>query len=241
LNHMRERVREIDEERQRLGAVDAFAVPADQQPTPDLLPAEGERGMAGNFQGSQYHRREEGDVHSPGLEKALADLHDQLVTYQPTLLPLLRKLGNEIYFERTRHLEQRADLLRHVYPIGSSREPGGPPPFYRSSAMQKERESANTAAGLLAPPPPPAPHERHPISQGVRGDSTALRGGLLSGPPGGGYQRGGTTPVTGASTYDHMANMRAARERRAAAEAMRVEKVQHLERSARVRWDSVGF
>jgi hypothetical protein len=228
LGAMRLRVREVDEERQRLSSINAYSATAANQPTPDLLSTEGSGRLAGDVPGA-YHRREEADVGSPGLEKAVSDLHEQLVALQPTLLPLLRAVGNEVYFERTRHLEHRAELLRHVYPADSK--------CSGDKALSPQRPKK----GGLQPPQPG-------YLDGVRGS----RGATTGSASGFTYRKPviqqqqqaqaqpAASDVSG-SAFDHMASFQAARERRRAADQIKTDRAHQGVKSDRVPWESVGF
>ena len=61
-----------------------------------------------------YLREEETKALSAEVELTLSALHDSLVSSRPTLLPLLRKLTQEIHEERKVSLEQKANLLDKI-------------------------------------------------------------------------------------------------------------------------------
>ena len=67
-------------------------------------------GLAGNAE-APYIRCEETDVASPGLEAALTVMHDSIARINPTLLPVFRKLSNEIYVERTKMVQRHSQLI----------------------------------------------------------------------------------------------------------------------------------
>jgi hypothetical protein len=69
---------------------------------------------------SSYQREEEKDIISADLELTLAAMHDSLVSNAPSLLPLFRKLSNELHQERSYSIQQRAKLLDQVLKQGSS-------------------------------------------------------------------------------------------------------------------------
>ncbi len=59
----------------------------------------------------QYLRSEEQDVLSVDLESSLSSLHEGLVQWCPKLLPVYRKLVNDVHIERTSLLQERSSLL----------------------------------------------------------------------------------------------------------------------------------
>jgi hypothetical protein len=70
----------------------------------------------------QYLRTEETGVGSAALENALSTLHESIIGSCPSLLPAFRRVTNEIHNDRTRMLQQRAELLGAltvVKPAGS--------------------------------------------------------------------------------------------------------------------------
>ena len=84
-------------------------------------------GLAGNAE-APYIRWEETDVASPGLEAALTVMHDSIIRINPTLLPVFRKLSNEIYVERTRMVQRHSQLIGQlsiVQPKGKMATGGG--------------------------------------------------------------------------------------------------------------------
>ena len=128
---LRARVKEVDAERWRQAQVDALSAPGVGANIPDMLPIEGGSAAgAGRLQtnvpsyaqpttSSRTGRSDEYPpaAGAPALEQALSELHSGLMTQAPSLLPLLRRVGNCIYYERTRYIKQRADLLSVVYPL----------------------------------------------------------------------------------------------------------------------------
>jgi len=124
---LRLRVKEVDEERWRQAHMDI------ESHIPDLLPTEGGSAAgtgvymtdipsyAMHTTSSRSGRTD--DIDYPAgtaavtLEQAMSELHEGLVAQAPYLLPLLRRLGNSIHYERTRHIKNRADLLSVVYPL----------------------------------------------------------------------------------------------------------------------------
>ena len=265
--------------------LNAFAVPAADRPTPDLLPTEGGGGgggggghysasaghsstdqptagkLAGNFHGSEYNRREENGVGSPGLESALADLHEQLVEREPTLLPLLRKIGNEIHFERTRHLEQRAELLRHVYPATDadvSRNRSSQPHtgkrevlkrgYSAQAQAQAQARGVRGARGAAEPHLKTVPALKRSASLSPPRNTKARGHGRVEGVRGGAAVSSSLSSSSSSSVhsnsnsaFDAMASFQAAKARRAAAEQIRADKLKQQQKSQRVKWDTVGF
>lgn len=72
-------------------------------------------GIAG-LSNAHYFRREEQDGINPELEVSLTTMHEALLATVPTLLPLFRKLSDDIHNERAISLKKRSDLLSLVYP-----------------------------------------------------------------------------------------------------------------------------
>jgi hypothetical protein len=68
-------------------------------------------GLAGNAE-AEYYRLEEaaGKLH-PELEAAILSMHDNLIQHSPKLLPLFRRLLNEIHIDRTRSLMEKSKLV----------------------------------------------------------------------------------------------------------------------------------
>lgn len=58
---------------------------------------------------------EERAVSTPQMEAAVSALHEALARAAPSLLPLLRAVVDEAQAEQTRHVAQKAKLLRLVY------------------------------------------------------------------------------------------------------------------------------
>ena len=77
-------------------------------------------GVAGLYD-AQYARYDEraGVSDNADLEVLLNAMHEGIIAHTPSLLPVFRKLNNEIYADRTRSLEQRAKLLEKAYPIAA--------------------------------------------------------------------------------------------------------------------------
>ncbi len=129
---LRARVKEVDEERWRHLQFDSIA--GINSTVPDLLPTEG--GSAAGIEryslldgpsyalpteSSRSGRAYKSVAISDGaaaLETAISELHEGLVSHAPFLLPLLRRVGNSIHLERTRHLQNRADMISTVFPTG---------------------------------------------------------------------------------------------------------------------------
>ena len=59
----------------------------------------------------QYLRTEETGVGSAALVNALSTLHEGIIGSCPSLLPAFRRVTNEVHNDRTRMLQQRAELL----------------------------------------------------------------------------------------------------------------------------------
>lgn len=70
--------------------------------------------------GALYMRPEENDVLSQGLEASISSLHEKIITRDPSMLPLFRKLTADIHMERTRSIEHRSRLLDLVYSGGEN-------------------------------------------------------------------------------------------------------------------------
>ncbi len=122
---------------------------------PDLLPTEG--GSAGGLEryslldGPSYAHPTESSRSgranrsapvsegAAALEAAISELHEGLVSHAPFLLPLLRRVGNSIHYERTRHLQNRADMISTVFPIdGAAEAPEFESPNLSSLASDEE-------------------------------------------------------------------------------------------------------
>ena len=129
----RERVREMDDERRRVfKAVQtrgALADAAFQRCLNDSEggssgasagPGTGSGSGSGMFQGTgllagpagaAYVRSEDLHSGSEQLEAALSELQDELLHHQPSLLPMLRRVGEELHEDRVKFLTVQARLL----------------------------------------------------------------------------------------------------------------------------------
>jgi len=130
----RERVREMDDERRRVfKAVQTRGALADAAFQRCLNDSEGSIGVSadpgtasgsgsgsGMFQGTgllagpaggAYLRSEDLHSGSEQLEAALAELQDELLHHQPSLLPMLRRVGEELHEDRVKFLTVQARLL----------------------------------------------------------------------------------------------------------------------------------
>jgi len=72
-------------------------------------------GIAG-LSNAHYFRREEQDGINPSLEVSLTAMHEAIFASTPTLLPLFRKLSDDIHNERAVSLKKKSDLLSLIYP-----------------------------------------------------------------------------------------------------------------------------
>ncbi len=137
LTMLRRRVSELDDERWRQAQMDLLAAPGVKSTVPDLLPTEGGSGAGAdmNIMQPSYLRTTiaaEASRHpssisftdtslqgAAALEAAISDLHARLLEQAPTLLPLLRHIGNCIHHERAHHMQTRVNLLNTAFPISS--------------------------------------------------------------------------------------------------------------------------
>lgn len=128
----RERVREMDDERVRAfnttqahGALrnPAFRISSTNEglnppvvvSAPIMAPASSSgagigHGLPGST-GGVYVRPEELHMGSEELEEIMSTLHSELLHIAPVLLPVLRRLGEEVHSERARFLDVQAKLL----------------------------------------------------------------------------------------------------------------------------------
>ena len=212
LTDLRAQIKDHDDERRRVLMVDQYAVPLDQREMPDLLPTDSHGN--GNKLKSKI-------TIANRLEEAMAELHDFIMQTNPNLLPALRKVGNEIHFERTRHLEERAKLLKSVYPLSSEKEELSGTHAEEKTDIPIRRAMYADESPQKRNDMPPQHHSpvRRPRSRSPKKDKVSSQD---------------------VNYYDSLAVFRAVRERRLEAEKVRNEKYPSANHS-KVQWNNVGF
>ena len=106
-------------------------------------------GQAG-LSDAPYLRYEESDGIEPSLEVSLTAMHESLIATQPSLLPLFRRLTDDIHTERTRALQKRSQLLSAVAPRQYDTKPATVPEQSASPAHNTSAQYANMVKALVA-------------------------------------------------------------------------------------------
>jgi hypothetical protein len=95
----------------------------------------------------QYLRLEEQSTMHPDLEDILSVVHEYIISKQPSMLPLYRRLSEEIHKDRTRSIEEKKRLLRKILIKNLIKVPPESTATQKENALKHPNKSSDREGG----------------------------------------------------------------------------------------------